>query len=166
MNSKLLVEFGARKSRPDGKRSRCKSCEIEDRIEYFKKHPEAIARGKIKALEWHHNNRDRAIKSARRWHENNLPRRIAYARNQTLRKYGLTPESYVAMEKQQNGRCKICGSTKPGHGAKHFYIDHCHKTMRVRGLLCCHCNMVIGQLGDDADRIRRAAEYVEKEGAI
>jgi hypothetical protein len=41
------------------------------------------------------------------------------------------------------------------------HVDHCHKTGRVRGVLCFNCNSAIGKLGDDPDAVRRAAAYLE-----
>jgi hypothetical protein len=40
-------------------------------------------------------------------------------------------------------------------------VDHCHKTGRVRGVLCRTCNSGIGMLRDDVGNFRRAAEYVQ-----
>lgn len=41
------------------------------------------------------------------------------------------------------------------------HVDHCHKTGRVRGVLCFNCNSAIGKLGDDPDVVRRAVAYLE-----
>ncbi len=42
-----------------------------------------------------------------------------------------------------------------------IYADHCHKTGKLRGILCCECNTSIGKMGDDPERLRAAAIYVE-----
>ena len=47
------------------------------------------------------------------------------------------------MLKQQNNVCAICKKqeTFELRGAKHsLAIDHCHKTAKIRGLLCRNCN--------------------------
>jgi hypothetical protein len=41
-------------------------------------------------------------------------------------------------------------------------IDHCHKRNIVRGILCWPCNTAIGKFGEDVERIRKAADYVER----
>lgn len=69
-------------------------------------------------------------------------------------RYGLTEERYQEMLKAQEGKCALCRSEAPLH------VDHCHKTKKVRGLLCQACNTGIGKLRDDPDLMRRAAEYV------
>lgn len=70
-------------------------------------------------------------------------------------KFGIEMSDYRAMEASQGGACRICRRHSPLH------VDHCHKTGAVRGLLCMPCNTAIGQFGDDPDRMRAAASYVE-----
>lgn len=79
-------------------------------------------------------------------------------RRRRLRKYGLTDEQYAEMLDQQDGRCAICRTDD--YGIKGPQIDHCHDTGQVRGLLCNRCNLGIGQLGDDPERMEAAARYV------
>lgn len=80
-------------------------------------------------------------------------------------KYGLTQDQFDQLLHSQMNRCKLCGTDKPGRWGT-FYIDHDHKTNKVRGLLCYRCNLGIGQLCDDPVLLRRAADYVEKGGNI
>ena len=78
------------------------------------------------------------------------------------RNYGLKPGEYAEMVKTQGGQCAVCKTAKPGGTGKRWCVDHDHETGKVRGLLCTHCNMGIGQLGDDPDRLRAAAAYIER----
>ncbi|MYW15332.1 recombination endonuclease VII [Streptomyces sp. SID2955] len=71
------------------------------------------------------------------------------------RNYGLTEAERDAMVAAQRGLCVICLNAPAVH------VDHCHKTGRVRGVLCFNCNSAIGKLGDDPDAVRRAASYLE-----
>ena len=52
------------------------------------------------------------------------------------------------------GKCDICNS------AKNLQIDHCHRTGRLRGLLCAQCNRGLGHFLDDPGRLRDAARYL------
>jgi recombination endonuclease VII len=75
---------------------------------------------------------------------------------------GVDPAVVLEMVERQGGKCASCGvtpeSVKPQHGLQ---IDHCHKTGRVRGLLCGGCNKSLGHAGDDADRLRQLIAYLE-----
>jgi hypothetical protein len=62
----------------------------------------------------------------------------------------------------QNGVCAICGSPPTGtrsHGL--LAIDHCHDTLKIRGLLCNNCNNGLGRFKDNPDSLRKAADYLE-----
>jgi len=94
-------------------------------------------------------------------------RRKVKERQYSLAKYGITTEQYDAMFLTQNGLCAIC--KKPEVNIDHntktiraLAVDHCHKTGRVRKLLCSSCNMGIGQFNHDPELIRAAAIYCEE----
>jgi len=79
------------------------------------------------------------------------------------RMYGITVEDYDTLLKEQSGKCAVCGSENPGrHDAKNFAIDHDHDTGKIRGLLCQGCNIGIGHLDDDPERLEAAAAYLRK----
>jgi hypothetical protein len=46
------------------------------------------------------------------------------------------------MLKACNGVCEICG--KPDPKLRPLFVDHCHTTLKVRGLLCMKCNTGLG----------------------
>ena len=75
-----------------------------------------------------------------------------------LNKYGLTKDQLDQMVLAQNGLCIICQNPLP----KKYHIDHDHADGFVRGLLCFNCNFGLGQFRENADSLRRAAEYVEQ----
>ncbi|WUC83619.1 endonuclease VII domain-containing protein [Streptomyces sp. NBC_00536] len=71
------------------------------------------------------------------------------------RKYGITEAERDQMVADQGGLCCLCLRAPAVH------VDHCHKTGRVRGVLCFNCNAGLGLLKENPDRILRAAEYLE-----
>ncbi|MGW9495570.1 endonuclease VII domain-containing protein [Streptomyces prasinus] len=71
------------------------------------------------------------------------------------REYGLAPAELDAVVAERHGLRRICPAAPAAH------VDHCHRTGRVRGVLCFSCNAVLGQFEDRPDAIRRAAAYVE-----
>jgi Recombination endonuclease VII len=72
--------------------------------------------------------------------------------------YGISLEEYGAMLARQGGVCAIC-KKKPDKG-KVLFVDHCHVTGRVRGLLCGKCNSVLAFGNDDPDILRAAIAYL------
>ena len=79
------------------------------------------------------------------------------------RKYGITKERYQELLAKQDGKCAICGDA-PGRRYRHqLHVDHCHKTGRVRGLLCRGCNHMLGVVRDDKNVLIRAVAYLEED---
>lgn len=87
------------------------------------------------------------------------------ARNYALkRNFGLTQEDYDLLFKSQMGQCKICGVPQ-SQLSKPLYVDHCHKTKRIRGLLCRDCNAGLGLFKDNPNILKVATEYLGHFGA-
>lgn len=78
------------------------------------------------------------------------------------RHYGITVEDFDRMFAEQRGRCAICHRKFGTSHIKKPRVDHCHRTGKVRGLLCLKCNAGIGSLGDDLFVLANAAAYVFK----
>ena len=72
--------------------------------------------------------------------------------------YGLTREEYDQMVEDQGGKCAICGSF--GNSRKSLAVDHDHRTGKVRGLLCEHCNNGLGCFLDDVRLLIKAIKYL------
>jgi hypothetical protein len=77
------------------------------------------------------------------------------------RNYGITLQEHQEMYKNQNGVCAICKGEGDGKWKK-LCVDHDHKTGKVRQLLCRNCNMVLGQVGDNANLLEEMIKYLQK----
>lgn len=79
-----------------------------------------------------------------------------------LRSYGLTLDQYHAKQESQDFGCAICGKEQVGRANSRdlLYVDHDHKTTRIRGLLCHNCNAGIGHFFDDPAVLMQAIAYV------
>lgn len=93
-----------------------------------------------------------------------LTRKAWEKKSQMRTKYGLTMELFREMLETQGHRCPICGNDiaeqAGGNMAATACVDHCHKTGKVRGLLCGPCNVGLGSLGDCPSRLESGARYL------
>ena len=74
--------------------------------------------------------------------------------------YGLSVQQYDRMVLEQNNCCAICGT--PGTETRHnkLYVDHCHRTGKVRRLLCNMCNSGLGYFKDSPELLENAKKYL------
>lgn len=73
------------------------------------------------------------------------------------KEYGLSAEQVLNMLNMQKGKCSICDIDI----SNYYHIDHCHKSGKVRSLLCSKCNQAIGLMQEDASLFQKAAKYIE-----
>jgi len=78
--------------------------------------------------------------------------------------YGISLEDYESMLELQDSCCAICDTHLHDTGKKRLYVDHCHTTGKVRGLLCQHCNFVLGQARDNISVLESAIVYLKERG--
>jgi hypothetical protein len=71
-------------------------------------------------------------------------------------RYGLNKQEYLNLMTIEN--CQICG--KDIKDKK--YIDHCHSTGMIRGILCNNCNTGLGMFKDSKDVIQKALNYISQ----
>lgn len=78
------------------------------------------------------------------------------------RNFGLTLQEVDTMITAQNGLCFICGKVPKGKMAHtHLQVDHCHKTGKLRAMLCINCNIGLGHSYEDPVLLRKMADYIE-----
>ena len=83
------------------------------------------------------------------------------------RSYGLSRQDFEKRLADQGGRCRLCDGRLDGSSpAMVPHVDHCHDTGRVRGLLCHHCNVLLGHAKESPTLLRAAANYVEENRAV
>lgn len=113
--------------------------EVKERMKEYNSRPEVIARRKKYTTKYSFENQ--------------------------LKKYGLTTKYYYRMLKQQGGVCAICGNNetiKQNGKVINLAVDHCHKTGKVRGLLCGRCNLTLGILKEDISLLYNYVEYLKQ----
>ena len=97
--------------------------------------------------------------TASQWQKKNSDRKKA-------RKYGLDLSEYQELKAKHKGLCAICGNLETNlfRGVvRELSIDHCHKTNKVRGLVCNNCNLGLGFFKDNVDVMASAISYLHKD---
>jgi hypothetical protein len=122
----------------DGHMRRCKICHGLATAKYRTQNPEVYRKASLKY--W---NKCSEAKRHTAW----------------LKRYGLSKEEYEIMFKKQNGLCLIC--KKQCSSGQNLSVDHCHRTGKVRGLLCKKCNTALGMLEDNIQYFETAILYLK-----
>lgn len=133
---KEASEFYADKNMPNGRRKDCKECK------------------NLSTYAWRSSNLDYYNQSMREYQAENPLRRDDC---DLKRKYGVSREWFDSTLEAQDNRCAICkklnSSTK-----RRLVVDHCHKSGKVRGILCYGCNRLMVLL-DNPDLLAKAQDY-------
>jgi hypothetical protein len=85
----------------------------------------------------------------------------SYHRKPNLSRYNLTEETYEEMVRAQNGLCLGCGKHYTSIPRQRLYVDHCHTSGKVRGLLCHNCNSALGLLKENIDTLYNLIFYIK-----
>ena len=137
--TKPTTEFSKNRRRKDGLQTECKFCKNNAARKRHAEHPEI---GRAYTKKFHQKNPDFSWACTMR------------------RRYGLSVYQFYELLSRQDHACAICLSkTAGGHGR--FHIDHDHTNGKIRGLLCHHCNTILGHAKDNAETLRRATAYLE-----
>ena len=124
--------------------------------------------------QWKLLNKEKVLETTRLWRKENKEKikvsRLTWSssspenqKRSLLKKYKLSLEDYNLMFEEQNGCCKIC-NTHQTDLKKPLFVDHCHITGNVRGLLCSTCNSALGMLKDNVSLFERATHYLRSNG--
>ena len=89
-----------------------------------------------------------------RYHNGEKDKKQARNRH-LLGTYGITSEEFEAILARQDGLCRICGKA-----TKQMHLDHCHKTGKVRSILCSRCNVALGMVSDDPKILLKMLDYL------
>lgn len=100
-----------------------------------------------KNMEWYYSDR------GRQWYKNAQRRQ---------NRHGLTMAEADKLIEEQEGKCAACGGLPSNVDAprSRLVIDHDHITGEVRGALCNTCNLVLGMVSDDPERLHSLINYL------
>ena len=101
---------------------------------------------------WSAKNPGRRTEISKKWREKH-PEKV---KDLDLRmKYGIDLKTFKEILEIQKNKCAICERIKK------LDVDHCHKTGRIRGLLCRSCNGRLAGL-DNPEFFTKAMAYLGK----
>src|ERR1700737_940265 len=113
------------------------------------------------AREWRKTHKSGNSERMKRWKQNNPEKYRAIQANSSLKKnYGITVEQRDQIFALQGSCFAICRSTDSGRKNSAWAVDHCHKTQKIRGVLCHPCNGVLGYARDNPETLAAAIKYL------
>lgn len=139
----------------------CRLCNIEKPLEDYHKH--SSAKDKLMSICRICSNAKSAayrVRNPNRVKINNEAFRKRNPGYHRARTYGLSIDDVASMKDKQGNKCAICKIYEE-HSSRELVVDHCHRTGRVRGLLCFKCNAGLGQLQDSVEMLKAAIIYLE-----
>lgn len=107
------------------------------------------------------NNKNKIVEYGKQYRKNNystVSNRIRHYK----RNYNITEEEKYKIYVYQNMKCGCCGDT---FNIDDLFIDHCHITLVIRGLLCRGCNLAIGKFKDSIAMLAKAIHYLNVQPA-
>jgi len=156
--NKPIEEFKRDRNRKDGRYPICKNC---DKL-YAKKRRERYPNDhRIANKKCYDKNKKKYHETGKKWKKKNPDKVRIYEKKCELRRYGITLDEYTKLAARQGNVCGICSSQQIKR-YKYLTVDHCHKTGKIRGLLCATCNLALGLLGDSLKDIHNILQYLEK----
>lgn len=156
-----LSEFYPRRDRPGQYRALCNGC------------------GVLYNRKWQKDNADKVSSSSKRHYYKDPSAQIKRAQEHQkknpdqkrhwylMSKYNMSLEEFRALEKEQDFRCASCGDKESvvvatSQKVRNLHVDHCHETGINRGLLCTRCNLALGYLLDDPEKIQSLLSYIKR----
>lgn len=129
------------------------------------------SRNKEKRKEWYRKNRETQLEKGRERYIRNKEQKLQYSKqyrkqnkdrardNQLKRLYGITLQEYNQLLLQQNNCCGLCG-IEP---IKVPVVDHDHTSLKVRGIICQGCNIIVGFFEARPEAFARITNYLNKD---
>lgn len=159
---------------------RCSKCEKELSIFSFYKragansyHSACKLCEREMAKDWYERNKEKATAKVKKWREQNTEAVKRYRadnrqknhRQEISRKYGVDLEWFDKQIAKQSNSCFCCKRKFEWTDKQNTpHVDHCHKSKKVRGILCNRCNTVLGLCFDNKELFKNLIGYLECHG--
>lgn len=109
--------------------------------------------------------KDCALANTRAYHNKQIAENnIEYIRKKRSSRYkcmhGISLVEFEQRLKEQDYKCAICKITLDGFG-QGTHMDHCHKSNKIRDILCTNCNRGLGHFQENEDNLMAAIKYLQ-----
>lgn len=128
---------------------------------YDKKYGEKNREKLLKKKQEYYQENKEKIGECRRLYRLANPEKVARLqhRYRVTQYFGISVEEYETLKAQAES-CAICGYIFQDSSNK--VLDHCHRTGRIRGVLCNLCNKGLGQFQDNQNSLTEAVKYLQE----
>lgn len=115
-----------------------------------------LEKAQMLAKKYYAQNPDKPKEYAKKWRKEN-PEKLADIIMKN--KYGISVNQVQELLLKQKGNCALCNlpPTK-----QNLFVDHNHKTGKVRGLLHNRCNVLVGYVEKSPVTIKLVLKYIKK----
>ena len=149
---KHYTQFNRDRTKKDGHSTVCKDCQ---------KKQKATRKEEAKKVRKRHYELTKEKSSAYHKEKNSLPEVKQRRKEHHLKRtYGLDLEKLEKLKAKQKFLCAICNTHEAECTKQILFVDHNHKTGKVRGLLCSQCNAALGLFYDDISLLQSAISYL------
>lgn len=83
-------------------------------------------------------------------------------RDHYMKTYGVSRQWVERLLEQQGFLCAVCPTPIDELKRGKSCLDHCHKSKKIRGILCHPCNVALGLLKDNPATIRSLLAYLQR----
>jgi hypothetical protein len=150
----------------------CRVCNSERACAWAKGNREKVQKNQNA---WRLANKEHVATKRRDWYARTAPEQRTKAKvrrqapgvrereywREVKRNYGLTKDQWLDLFDGQGRCCAICRCTVPGT-RRRWHTDHDHATKVVRGILCHHCNNMLGRARDNIETLASGIRYLQR----
>lgn len=168
---KDLDEFHIDRTKPSGRVIYCRKCASEYKVELKyrpKKEKPLVKTCKFCGVLLDESNLKKNGKyyqagcikcetiQSQKWKDKNQILNRWYSFKSQYKNVVATKEEFISVVLSSDV-CEICGGVD-----KRLVVDHCHKTGKLRGVLCLRCNFALGYFSDDVSLMEKSIEYLKR----
>ena len=133
----------------------CGFCSSLDSKAYYRKNKK---KAKAVRKKYYKENRKAILDQMKERYHSDPAVRQSHIDSAIKSKHGISADvyryEYWRLYEMQNGNCAVCRKRKK------LVLDHCHRTGKIRGLLCSNCNTALGLVKENLEIVEGLRTYL------